>query len=455
MRTILLGVSLSFSTLILSQVWLNPLGKSGGQFRCSVVDHAHDILYLAGGEILRYDGVNFDSLKSGIDDFNPGLSIVRSMEIFKNKLYVFGTFEKTGKYWCKNMGRWNGSDWDTIDFKPNWPILWSTVHNGELYVSGPDTIGGISCVNGIAKFDGTSWNRVDFRAGPMASFKGDLYGVGPLNGNTTQNYVLRYDGTTTTPLMGVTGDQAKWIYGLSVIDSMLFVYGRFSSIAGINCKGLGAYDGKRWYGFGEGLSDSGWQIIENVQKVGNYIYASGNFDKIERIGNSVPPATMFTTNLARYDGEKWCLISPPFDNDVEGLVEYHNEMFAYGAFRVVGQDSVTGFIKWNGGESVLDCSEIFTLTVSTVGMQEYRINECFKVFPNPVLENLTIQSSGLTEGQQWDYSVVNAIGSLITEGPINQDQVSIRCGEWAKGLYIMKLTLRGNRQTLSVKVLKE
>lgn len=163
------------------------------------------------------------------------------MQMFQNKLYVFGGFVKTGKYYCSSMDRWNGSSWDTISYLRSGGIHLSDMYNNELYVAGQfDSIGGIEC-NSIAKFDGTNWHclgypykDVDFTA--IKNFQGKLYMAGQVNPQTSLANLSYWDGVQWIPWVGVTGTQYKYIAGMTVIDSMLYVYGRFDNIAGTNAK---------------------------------------------------------------------------------------------------------------------------------------------------------------------------------------------------------------------------
>lgn len=99
-----------------TQVWknfINAVPNIGPpDIYCAAEDTNINVLYLGGGRfsksfgqfttncIVKFDGFNFDILKSGIDDDSPGnfSSQVRNLIFYKSKLYVFGFFEKAGHY---------------------------------------------------------------------------------------------------------------------------------------------------------------------------------------------------------------------------------------------------------------------------------------------------------------------------------------------------------------------
>lgn len=368
MRKFLIIVLLSCACFSQAQVWTNYINGvpmvGAPDIYCAVEDTATNTLYIGGqfnainqyttNAIIKYNGSIFDTLQGGMDAHWPGnwVSTVKNMVMYKNKLYVFGNFTRAGRHYSPYMAVWDGTSWDSVVTRgiPEYAFM----EDGDMIVSGLDSIQGIG-VNGMARFNGTTWSDypIPHTAGHTAifivKFQGKLYKSGGVTPASSYANLSYSDGTDWIPWYGISGDNNKSVFGMKVIDSLLFVYGRFYSIAGTQCGGIAAYNGKNWYGFGQGLSTNyGWETVENIQKINGELYITGLFNKIEGIGNSdfsIPQVT----NLAKFDGEKWCIISPPFNNDVLGLVEYKNDLYVYGGFEKIGNDTVRGIGKYNGG----------------------------------------------------------------------------------------------------------
>lgn len=441
-----------------AQVWTKMLDSVPGFFfvRNVLHDTLNNVLYL-GGEItkanntyyqgiMRYNGFSFDTLQNGIDDFGGNSSsVINSFQLFQNKLYTFGNFKKTGKYNCRYIGCWNGTSWDTLNFRPNNPVLHSDVYNNELYVAGSfDTIGGIRS-NNVSKFDGTNWHDLSFPVGgattAIKNYKGKLY-ISSYSG------IWVRAGNVWSHLADSKGDMFRTIYGMKVIDSMLYIYGRFNSLGEVNSKGIVAFDGVKWYGFGQGMSYSGYEVINNVQKIDGKIYITGNFENIEGIGSSTINPYQ-NTNFAVLDNNQWCIKSPPFDNASYGVVKYNNDLFIYGAFRKCGADTIFGFAKWNGGNTTVACSNTFTISHTYVGLNEKIIFDDIKIYPNPFTDKLTISSENFEE-QNIQLKIINSIGQEVHVLNNLNDYNEIDLFNLAKGLYFLTIENKSSNKTFKI-----
>ena len=461
---------LTCPSILLGQVWTNLIDSIPQQgwavFSDAVVDSSTNTLYIAGeffrfnqyntNSIIRYDGSTFDTLQSGLDDQEYNATHVYKMLQFQNKLYVFGTFIKTGKYWCKSIGRWNGSSWDSVNFRPNGPILFADVYNNELYVAGAfDTIAGIAS-NGVAKYDGVNWYSLsnpvhDNVIEGIKNFKGKLYMAGQTTPASSSANLSFWDGSNWIPWVGVSGDANKAIFGLTVIDSMLFVYGRFNSIAGTNCRGFAAYNGTHWFGFGTGLSNSSWETVYNIQKLNGDIYISGNFNDVEGLSTGTLSSQLYT-EMVKFDGQKYCVTSPPFGNVVLGVVGYNNNMYAYGAFTQIGPDSVWGFVKWNGGNTTVACSPTVSIIVSTVGIEELIRMENLKIYPNPVKDKLKIEFASF-ELSNVKLELANSLGEVVSALVNPRENQEIDLSGLSTGIYFLKIQTTSDQKVF--KIIKE
>jgi hypothetical protein len=242
----------------------------------------------------------------------------------------------------------------------------------------------------------------------------------------------------------------RHVYGMTVIDSLLYIYGRFNSLGGVTSKGIVAFDGVKWYGFGQGMSYSGYEIINNVQKIDGKIYITGNFDKIEGISTSsyVAPNNQ-NTNYAVLENNQWCLKSSAFENNATGVVKYNNELYIYGYFRKSGADTIFGFAKWSGGNSTVACSNTFTISYTYVGLKEGILFDDLKIYPNPFTDKITITSQSF-ENKNLQLEIINSIGQTVYSQNSLENQNEIDLSSLPKGIYFCKVQNKEHSKTFKL-----
>lgn len=179
----------------------------------------------------------WDDMKGGVNGWPGGLY---AMAIYKGDLIVAGGFQNAqgGTVQANGIARWDGSNWHSLGSGLNdmgRELAVDTV-NDVLYVGGSfTTAGGISSKY-IAKWDGTNWSAVpDFpdTCGPVGNFKifdGKLYaGAGYCSSpNPVDTYLVALDLNTNTwsAIFGPT----DIVWGLEVFDGNLWVGGSFRKI---------------------------------------------------------------------------------------------------------------------------------------------------------------------------------------------------------------------------------
>jgi len=453
-----------------AQVWTNYINGvpmvGAPDIYCAVEDTITNTLYFGGqfnainqfttNAIIKFDGNTFDTLQCGMDGDWPGnwVTTIRDMVMYKNKLYVFGDFTRAGYRSSPKMAIWNGASWDSLRAYgfPDFAYML----NDEMYVWGLDSIDGLN-ITGLARFDGTNWHDVPTPHTPghtadyVVNFQGKLYKSGQVTPSSSDANLSYSDGTNWIPWVGILGDNNKSVFGMKVIDTLLFVYGRFYSIAGTQCAGLAAYNGKNWYGFGQGLStNGGWETVNNIQKINGELYITGLFDKIEGIGNSDFSKNQ-STNIAKFDGEKWCLFSPPINNTVLGIIEYKNDLYMYGGFEKIENDTVRSFGKFNGGYNEI-CSQNVIIKMSVTGLNELITFDNLKIYPNPAKDKLNIEFNTF-EISDFKIELINSLGQVVsTLNVVNQKQ-EVDLGCLPSGMYFLKL--QNNSEKKVFKLLKE
>jgi len=455
-----------------AQPWANVISTMPGSvnriFYTTVQDTTNKILYLGGNfnsinqyqtnGIIKFDGNLFTPLGTGLDDQFPGSTAtdVKHLTMYNGKLYVFGNFAKAGPVYSRWMARWNGTAWDNWNFKAKGPVRCATVLNSELYVAGLfDSIGGIAA-NCVAKYNGNTWTALDLpvknnQVAGLAAYKGKIYMAGQTTASSPPATVMFYDGTNWQQLATAAGATNKAIYGLKVIDSMLYVYGRFTDINGTYCRGLAAYNGTRWYGFGQGVSTGAWESIYNVEKINGELYVSGEFDKIEGIGTS-SPSVLYYTNLAKYSNQSWCAISPPFERPVYGVTEFKGNLYSYGSFRGIGIDTCIGFMRWNGGLNPFVCSQPVTVYISGVHSNGQVSELSVKLFPNPSHTFFVVENAQQNAGEPISIEIFNGIGQVVSAVTSTEPTVRVNSASLTPGVYIVKIaTPSGSRMLRLIK----
>lgn len=139
---------------------------------------------ISANRIAKWNGENWAALGSGLT--NGSFPAVHALSVFDDgsgaALYVGGTFTTAGGASSNYIAKWNGTSWSSLS-----PMLAGTSLRGvfalrvfddgrgpALYVGGSFTAAGDVRVNGIARWDGTSWS-------PLATgIDGDQPGVNEL-----------------------------------------------------------------------------------------------------------------------------------------------------------------------------------------------------------------------------------------------------------------------------------
>ena len=446
-----------------SQTWLSVIDSMPNSHTFvtkSVVDTVNNILYLGGDfqqinnlrttSIIKYNGIKFDTLGAGLDPQDHPLftgSQVKKMVMFQNKLYVSGDFKRAGKYYSYNLARWNGSDWDSTNFKlrNNGSIgtAWNMdVYNNELYIAGGfDSIGGIKA-NNFAKFDGVNWHDIGYPyntcVSAIANYKGKLYMAGEVTSGSSCANLAYYDGVSWNAWAGISGSTTKGVYGMKVIDSMLFVYGRFYSIGGTNCMGLAAWNGSKWFGYGKGVGATG--TIYDVSKINGELYISGIFDSINDLSTSAGTFN-FYTNIAKFDGTKWCTFIDPIGGAVAFCTEYNHELYFGGAYLQIGSSPSMPLTKWIGGSTSVTCGALVD-----VGLNEYYEDLKFSISPNPTTSIINIIDEN-NQLQNASIQITDYLGQLVYFSPFTSQ---INLSDLSSGLYFLTLKQTSNSRTIKI-----
>lgn len=201
-----------------------------------------------------------------------------------------------GTTWTADFGSFGGAYHDISDM-----VVFDDGSGPALYVGGFFTQVGSQPMNRIAKWDGTAWSPLpsEVDGGNVFSLRVLDDGTGPAlyaGGNFTHaggqlvNGIAKWDGTTWSPLegpagVGVTGEPVAVVHDMAVFDSgtgpALFVVGLFTGAGGQTVSNIAKWNGEAWsplpgQGF-PGLSSDGYVLHAFNDGTGSALYAGGRF----------------------------------------------------------------------------------------------------------------------------------------------------------------------------------
>jgi hypothetical protein len=223
-------------------------------------------------------------------------------------VYVGGVFSVIGATVAKNLAKWDGSTWSAlgggIGGVSHPDLVCSLAVSGtNLYVGGDFTNAGSVWVNGIAKWDGTSWSAMasgivgDYRCvvTALAVSETNLYAAGlyytTTNGGVPTNCVVKSDGSAWSVL---GGGFDKTVNALAASGTNLYAGGNFTMVGGVSASGVARWDGSAWRAMGSGIGGSPYPQVFALAVSGTRVYAGGSYTTPGNYGG-----------VACWDGNTW------------------------------------------------------------------------------------------------------------------------------------------------------
>jgi hypothetical protein len=156
--------------------WSQPGGGVDGYVQ-GLTSYAGDLIvvggiYEAGGVpvnmVARWNGTSYSSLGSGVTTVSVPYLGLTAVTVYDGKLVVGGIFTHAGGSPANNIAQWDGSTWSALGMGAEvagWGYTYPEVHdlieyNGDLIAMGPFSLAGGVPVNGLARWDGTSWSSL-------------------------------------------------------------------------------------------------------------------------------------------------------------------------------------------------------------------------------------------------------------------------------------------------------
>ena len=245
-----------------------------------------------------------------------------------------------------------------------------TDSSGNLYVGGNfinarQANGSLLTVNGIAKWNGSSWSALGVGVGDpynsilvraLALIGNTLYLGGNFEsagGNTAIKYIAALDLTTLTYSQvgqGTNTSPGKGLVKALVANgSTLYVGGEFITVkqsvaqggATLTVNGVASWNGTVWSALGQGLN-TGLASLPDALILAvksNIIYVGGDFANVIQTGG----ASLTVNNIAAWNGTTWSALGTGRPDFVNSITFIGNNVYA------AGRNIVSNPIAyWNG-----------------------------------------------------------------------------------------------------------
>jgi hypothetical protein len=236
-----------------------------------------------------------------------------------SKLFVGGTFTKFDEDTTITIFSWDGLNGDRVGCGMEWdcsfdlnlnvltaPIYSLESYQGSIYATGDFYKSNNVILNGLGRFDGSTWQNLG------------------------------------TGLKDVYNSQGRG-FGLRVLNNELYVMGVFDSCGGVAANSIAKFDGQNWsdvHQFPRAYNDA-YNFIFDAAIYKNELYVAGNF-----FGGPGSP----NTNILKFDGTNWVPVGNGIQGSVSKLEVYKDELYAGGAFSrdVPGNPPGNSLVRWDG-----------------------------------------------------------------------------------------------------------
>lgn len=315
----------------------------------------------------RWDGAAWSPLGGGVSSRGWGGGVGRIATLHNGDLVAAGSFDHAGSVAAHFIATWDGADWHAmgppgVDGLNGYALDLAVLPNGDLVAAGEFTLAGGRLVNNIARWDGAEWwplgegvtGAVD--TSPVLTLavmpNGDLVAGGNLvsAGGRPVNGLAKWNGSTWSAL--AAGLEGGAVNAMAVIPdsqggAQLLAGGTFTTSGGRAMTRLALWDGSTWYALGAGADLEVRSLVALSQRrvaVGGFFYHIDRiaFDEIA-IGDIAEPPFP-PVGIARWSGVGDGLNAPP-----EAIaVLQDGSVLVGGSFTSAGGVRMGPIARWNG-----------------------------------------------------------------------------------------------------------
>jgi hypothetical protein len=444
-----------------AQNWASVSPQS---FNCAflesiLIDSVHDELIvsskfftqvgsLPARGVARWNGIKWDSLTGGINTHdkninpnNPSANIVSCIP-YNGRLLVGGGFSSIGGINAPSLALWDGAKWDSLPkraFSFSNPVeVWGFIKkNSLLYIYGDFTAIAGQPTSHIGTWDGSNFAPVNFpfptgnEVLTAMEYKNEIYFGGRFYNSTTDslNKIVRFDGTKFRSVGGGFLGSYDEVWSMAIYNNELYVSGHIDNIGG-NATGehVMKWDGSQWHSVGFGVGNSMASSVLKLLVHNNKLFAFGYF----QYAAGIP-----CFNAAVYDGVKWCAMKDTIGYPINGATIFRDSIYIAGGFSLTTTPPIYQTAKLKDENLYRDCNG--------VGINELKNNDGVRIYPNPVLNILHIESEQYFEAGS-EIEIVNTLGQPVLKLSFNKE---IDVSKLAAGYYILKLINPDNQQIRS------
>lgn len=317
----------------------------GGTFRKS--DGA------AGNKVARWDGAQWLELGYGVVSTASGS--VNALVSWDGQLVVAGQFPQVDMptsplqgITAVNLATWTIDGWGVVGAGVDGDgIHGLTQLSSDVYAVGEFNTAGQQLLRGVGRWDGRSWRPMSTGLEPptaraVSTYDGEIVITGGFRfaGENDGTYdvkgIAAWDGADWRGFgFGLNGEGRA----LETYDDELVVAGDFTSVDGVETGHVAKWDGTAWSALGNGIGGYGGTYAGALVPYDGALVVGGRFDWA---GDEL------ATNIARWDGSAWSPVGRGLDGDVLALVEYDGRLIAGGDFEWAGLFLVGHAAAWDG-----------------------------------------------------------------------------------------------------------
>lgn len=277
------------------------------------------------GRVNRWTG----SAWSGLGG-NPNSAAYSVAALPNGDIVVGGDFSMIGLLTVNGVARWNGTSWSALASGLGVVYCVGVSPTGQLFAGG--TFGGLRAWNGSA------WSSV---GGPGNFFRlgfgtgGDVVGAGQFASEGPARNVARWDGLTWSGLG--TGSAGVILASARLPNGDVVVGGNFAGLGGTTAQNIARWNGTSWSALGAGLNSNvtSVAVLPNGDVVAGGWFSASGATPISR--------------LARWNGSAWSDMGGAFGGILETVhVAPNGDLFVSGNFSSAGGVPALRVARWNG-----------------------------------------------------------------------------------------------------------
>jgi hypothetical protein len=239
--------------------------------------------------IAKWNGTDWESLQGGMN------YRVLCLAEFQGEIYAGGEFTRVNGQRLAYLARWNGQEWLPVGDPLNGPVHSLTVYDDALYAGGRFTRAGETEINHLAAWKNESWasvgSGVNGNVLAMAVQGNDLIIAGRFEraGTVDANKIARWNGSVFQPVgLGLDGN----VYCLAADDGSIYAGGEFTHECGslVPLNHISCWDGQNWQPLDDGLDEPVYSLALHRYD----LYVGGKFKREARFyGLQLPGQTHY------------------------------------------------------------------------------------------------------------------------------------------------------------------